>query len=171
VIAAVLAATLACLLPPVDAPVVRPFQAPACQWCPGHRGIEYATAAGEPVRAAAAGVVTFVGRVAGVRYVVVRHIDGLRATYGGLATPAAANPTPVGPWQGRAVQQGAVLGVTVGHLHFGLRDGDQYLDPAPLLAVRRDRPRLVPGDGNGRRPGRASPPSCRAEVRVAPGAR
>ena len=48
-----------------------PFRAPACAYCPGNRGLEYDAAVGSPVRAAAAGTVTFAGVVAGVRYVVV----------------------------------------------------------------------------------------------------
>ena len=148
----------ACLLPPVDAPVSRPFLAPACEWCPGHRGIEYATGAGHEVRAAAAGTVTFNGSVAGQRYVVVRHADGLLATYGGVVSPGLV--------AGRQVRQGAPVGRTTGRLHFGLRDGPTYLDPAPLLAIRIGRPRLVPIDGVGRRRARGGRLACPVEVRV-----
>ena len=76
----------ACWLPPVDAPVVDPFRPPPCTWCAGNRGLEYGTPSGVAVRAVAAGEVTFSGTVAGERYVVVRHADGRRATYGGLAS-------------------------------------------------------------------------------------
>ena len=79
-----LAQVPACLLPPVVAPVVDPFRDPGCAWCPGNRGLTYGVATGTVVRAAAAGSVTFSGRVAGTRYVVVEHAaGGLRATYGG----------------------------------------------------------------------------------------
>ena len=54
-------------------------------------GSRYAVAAGTPVRAAAAGTVTFSGVVADVRYVVVRHADGLLATYGGLSSTHAGS--------------------------------------------------------------------------------
>ena len=67
------AAGVAVLLAAGRRPVVDPFRAPACAWCPGNRGLEYAPPPGPPVRAVAAGVVTFTGVVAGTRYVVVDH--------------------------------------------------------------------------------------------------
>jgi murein DD-endopeptidase MepM/ murein hydrolase activator NlpD len=129
----------ACWLPPVDAPVVDPFRAPPCTWCAGNRGIEYGTPSGTAVRAVAAGEVTFSGTVAGDRYLVVRHADGRRATYGGLESSTLR--------VGDAVVAGVIVGVTAAHLHFGLRDGDTYVDPAPFLGRLVGRPRLVPDDG------------------------
>ena len=32
--------------PPVDGPIIDHFRPPACSWCPGNRGIDYAVAAG-----------------------------------------------------------------------------------------------------------------------------
>src|SRR4051812_38875494 len=75
---------LTCYFPPVVAAVVEPFDEPACTYCAGHRGIAYAVAAGTPIRSAAGGVVSFAGSVAGTRYVIVLHDDGLTATYGKL---------------------------------------------------------------------------------------
>ena len=138
-----------CLRPPVVAPVVDPFREPACEWCPGNRGLQYGAPPGSPVRAVAAGTVSFAGVVAGTRYVVVDHdVGGLRATYGRLASTRLA--------LGDVVAAGAVVGaVGDGGLHFGLRRGDTYLDPAPLLGRLVERPRLVPTDGT---PRRAAPP-------------
>ena len=141
------AAGAVCWLPPVDAPVVDPFRPPPCTWCPGNRGLEYGTPVGVAVRAVAAGEVTFSGTVAGERYVVVRHNDGRRATYGGLASSTLR--------AGDAVVAGMNVGITAGHLHFGLRDGDTYVDPAPFLGRLVGRPRLVPDDGTA---ARAAPP-------------
>lgn len=140
-----------CWLPPVDAPVVDPFRPPACTWCAGNRGLEYGTPSGTIVRAVAAGEVTFSGTVAGERYVVVRHADGRRATYGGLESSSLRT--------GDAVVAGVSVGLTAGHLHFGLRDGDTYVDPAPFLGRLVGRPRLVPDDGTAARP--APPPRLR----------
>jgi murein DD-endopeptidase MepM/ murein hydrolase activator NlpD len=137
-----------CLLPPVTAPVADPFREPACQWCPGNRGIEYAVAAGTPVRAAATGTVTFSGSVAGTFYVVVRHADGLRATYGRLTGSHLG--------VGDVVVAGAIVGTAAGGFHFGLRDGDRYIDPAPFVGRLVERVRLVPTDGSAPRP--APPP-------------
>jgi murein DD-endopeptidase MepM/ murein hydrolase activator NlpD len=132
-----------CLLPPVSAPVADPFREPACPWCPGNRGLTYDVPAGTLVRAAAAGVVTFSGSVAGTFYLVVDHADGLRATYGELAgSPLRA---------GDVVVAGATVGPSAGGLHFGLRIGDRYVDPAPYLGRLVERARLVPTDGSAAR--------------------
>ncbi len=132
-----------CYRAPVAAPVVDPFSAPACRWCPGNRGIEYATSPGSPVVAAAPGVVTFAGTVAGVRYVVIRHDDGRLATYGRLAAADVA--------VGARIVAGAPVGTTTERFYFGLREGGRYVDPAPFFARAWRRPVLVPVDGG---PGR-----------------
>lgn len=150
-----LALAEACWRPPVDAEVADPFRAPSCPWCPGNRGIEYNTGPGEPVRAVAAGTVTFAGSVAGTFYLVVGHSDGLRATYGGL--------TDVTLGAGDAVVRGMRVGTTVGRLHFGLRQGDAYIDPTPFLGYLVGRARLIPTDGSPERP--APPPVLRCGLR------
>jgi murein DD-endopeptidase MepM/ murein hydrolase activator NlpD len=137
-----------CLLPPVTAPVADPFREPACQWCPGNRGIEYAVPADTPVHAAAAGTVTFSGSVAGTYYLVVQHADGVRATYGQLTGSDFA--------VGDVVVAGTIVGASAGGLHFGLRVGDRYVDPALFLGRLVERARLVPTDGSPPRP--APPP-------------
>jgi murein DD-endopeptidase MepM/ murein hydrolase activator NlpD len=141
-----------CWLAPVDAPVIDPFRAPACVWCPGNRGLEYGTAPGTTVRAVASGVVTYTGVVAGVGYVVVRHADGLRATYGGVSTDRFI--------VGQRVVARMVIGTTVATLHFGLRRGGDYLDPAPRIARLVHRARLVPVDGSAPRPLAPPVPRC-----------
>jgi murein DD-endopeptidase MepM/ murein hydrolase activator NlpD len=103
------------------------------------------------VRAAAAGRVTFAGVVAGVRYVVLAHADGLRATYGGLTSSLLS--------VGDRVPAGAVVGASGAGLHFGVRRGDVYLDPEPMLGELRRRPRLVPTDATA--PRSAPPPVLR----------
>lgn len=149
-----------CWAPAVDAPVVDPFRAPACAWCPGNRGIEYGTGAGVTVRAVATGTVTFAGPVAGTTYVVIRHADGHRVTYGNLA--------PVGWRAGAVVARGAVVGTTAGNLHLGVRagdgdgDDDRYVDPAGLIGTWHRRPRLVPVTGDAPNPAPAPILRCRA---------
>jgi murein DD-endopeptidase MepM/ murein hydrolase activator NlpD len=131
-----------CWDPPVAAPVVDPYRAPACTYCPGNRGIEYGPQPGQPVAAVEAGTVTFAGTVAGTRYVVVEHADGVRATYGRLATAAVG--------RGQQVAAGTRIGTTTDHFYFGLRrpsPSDDPIDPTPLIGVRRFPPRLVPLDG------------------------
>ncbi|MDJ0768593.1 MAG: M23 family metallopeptidase [Ilumatobacter sp.] len=137
-----------CWAPPVTARVTDPFREPACRWCAGNRGIEYGTPPGTTVRAVAGGRVSFAGDVAGTTYVVVRHRDGLRTTYGNLRHTHLDD--------GDLVVRGARVGTTDGRLHFGLRDGSRYVDPSPYLGRWMRRPRLIPVDGS---PGRPSPPA------------
>ena len=149
-------ARVTCYLPPVDAPIVQPFAAPPCPYCPGHRGVEYDVAPGTPVRAGAPGVVTFSGVVAGTRYLVVLDDDGLSATYGMLASSTAAD--------GARVRVGEIIARTGPRLYFGLRRDETYLDPEDYLGVVRHRPRLVPSSGLPGRPSRPMPPTCPAAV-------
>ena len=134
----------ACYVPPVNAPVMDPFRAPACAYCPGNRGLEYRPQSGSVVRAAAGGVVGFSGVVAGVRWIVVEQRDGRTASYGYLTAVFVAN--------GTAVRAGEPIAATSGRFYFGLRQGLAYVDPEPLIGRWRYRPRLIPSDGSAPRP-------------------
>ncbi len=125
--------------PPVEGPIIDHFRPPPCSWCPGNRGIDYAVAPGTPVRASAAGTVTFAGAIGDQRFVTIAHADGLRTTYAYLAT--------ITVHAGQAVGQGTVVGTSGTTLHFGVRRGSVYLDPELLLAGWRLVARLVPSDG------------------------
>jgi hypothetical protein len=148
----VIAAT--CWRPPVVGTVVDPFRAPPCPWCPGNRGLEYDVGDRTPVTAASAGIVTFAGTVAGVRYVVIDAGDGRRQTYGRLATMQVG--------VGDRIVAAERVGSASGRFFFGVRRGDEYLDPAPLLGELRARPRLVPLDGAPRRAGSPTVLRCPA---------
>jgi hypothetical protein len=124
--------------PPVDAPVADPFRPPPGPYGAGNRGLDYGTTPGTPVRAAADGVVTFAGLVAGARHVTVLHADGLRTTASYLAT--------IDVVVGQHVHQGDRIGTTGDPLHFSARNGDAYLDPASLFADGAPQVRLVPFD-------------------------
>jgi hypothetical protein len=123
---------------PVDAPVVDPFRVPTSPYGPGNRGLEYGTQPGAEVRAAADGVVTFAGTVAGTRHVTIRHPDGLRTSYSFLDR--------IDVVVGQRVHQGDVLGTTAGRLHLGARVGDASLDPATLFDAGPPHVVLVPFD-------------------------
>jgi murein DD-endopeptidase MepM/ murein hydrolase activator NlpD len=125
--------------PPVDGPIIDHFRPPACSWCPGNRGIDYAVAPGTPVRASAPGVVTFAGAIGDQRFVTVLHADGLRTSYAYLATVAVH--------AGQAVGHDTVVGTSGATLHFGVRRGATYLDPELLFAGWRLVARLVPTNG------------------------
>jgi murein DD-endopeptidase MepM/ murein hydrolase activator NlpD len=129
-----------CLRRPVVARVVDPFRAPGCRWCPGNRGMDFATAAGTTVRAAASGNVVFAGSVAGVTWLTLSHAGDVLITYGPMDRLDVA--------LGDAVRAGQSLGTTAGWLHFGVRIGGRYVDPAPLFEqLVHLVPRLVRLDG------------------------
>jgi hypothetical protein len=121
--------------PPVDAPISDPFRAPATPYGSGHRGTEYATAAGTEVHAVADGSVTFAGVVAAKTWVTIRHADGVRTTYGPLQAITVRS--------GATVHAGDVVGVTAGPLLLTARVDEQYVDPASLFNGPR-RVYLVP---------------------------
>nr|WP_249420416.1 peptidoglycan DD-metalloendopeptidase family protein [Rhabdothermincola salaria] len=132
--------------PPVEGPIVERFDLPAERWQPGNRGVDYATAPGTPVHAAAGGTVLFAGDVAGSLHVTVAHPDGLRTSYSFLAATSVVT--------GAEVRAGDQVGMAGDSLHFGVRDGHgNYLDPEDLLGGELShRPVLVPGTGEGADP-------------------
>lgn len=130
-------------LPPVDAVLADTFRPPDSPYGAGNRGIDYATAEGEPVGAAAAGEVVFAGRVGSALHAVVLHADGVRTSYSFLGTVAVR--------RGEAVEAGDTVGTAgAGGLHFGARVGETYVDPLALLGQRQGRVRLVADPDEGR---------------------
>lgn len=116
--------------PPVE--VTAPFEAPPAPWAAGHRGVDLRAVPGTVVRAPAPGTVTFVGAVAGRGVVTVTHGDGLRSSVEPVA-PVVETGTRV-----RAGDPVGIVAPDGGHcaaaacLHWGVRRGDVYLDPAVL---------------------------------------
>lgn len=124
---------------PVEGRVITPYSNGSDPYASGqHRGIDIAAAAGTPVIAATAGVVTFAG-VAGSSglTVAVRTDDGFDTSYLHLAAVAVG--------AGERVASGAPIGSvgTTGrrsaaepHLHFGVREAGTrfaYRDPLDFL--------------------------------------
>ncbi|MCG5452612.1 M23 family metallopeptidase [Micromonospora sp. NIE111] len=158
---------------PVDGPPrpVRRFDRPPRPWLPGHRGVDLAAPAGAVVRSAGPGTVLFAGLVAGRPVVTVGHADGLRTTH---------EPVQPAVRPGQPVTAGAPLGELLrGHpgcpaeacLHWGLRRGEEYLDPLALLGlgpVRLLPAGPVPVSASGRQvsAGRAVPAAVRPAVRT-----
>lgn len=124
---------------PVAGPVARQFDPPDQPWLAGHRGVDLLVSAGTPVGAAMAGRIGFAGLVAGKPVVTVIH-GSLRTTY----EPVTATRTV-----GEPVGRGETIGILQeGHscaggscLHWGLKEGDVYLDP--MLLVTRPEVRLL----------------------------
>ncbi len=108
------------------------FSPPAQRWLAGHRGVDLTARPGQTVMAAGSGRVSFVGDIAGRGVVTVTHGD-LRTTY----EPVVATVAP-----GQTISRGQSIGVigSGGHcdvrcLHWGLVNGDDYLDPMLLLST------------------------------------
>ncbi|MDP8928785.1 MAG: peptidoglycan DD-metalloendopeptidase family protein, partial [Actinomycetota bacterium] len=127
--------------PPLAGRVVAAFDPPAQRWGAGHRGVDLAAVEGEAVRAAADGVVSFAGSIAGQAWVSLDHPDGVRTSYGPLGRVDVAS--------GQRVRRGDGLGTVLGGhrpaavaLHWGARRGGDYLDPLSLLKVDSWRPAL-----------------------------
>ena len=135
-----------CFAPPVDVPIAIGFARPECDYCPGHRGVEYHPPVSVPVHAVLGGVVSFSGRVAGTLYVVVAQGDGTRITYGMLLSRSVG--------AGDGVAAGQIVGYSSARLYFGIRDAqDQPVDPTGMLGHWVGRPRLIPVDGTAARTG------------------
>lgn len=113
--------------------VTRRFDRPDEPWLPGHRGVDLAASAGQPVLAPTDGQVTWTGVIAGRSVVVVSHGGGLRSTF----EPVVA-AVPVGTAVAGGQDVGAVT-ATPGHcaprtcLHWGVLRGETYLDPLSLV--------------------------------------
>lgn len=112
------------------------FLAPADPYGPGARGVDLAATVGEPVRAAAAGTIAFVGLVAGTPVVTVDH-GSIVSTY---------EPVVSGAHAGQRIPAGAPVGTVAALprrcgvrtcLHWGAYlEGSvprTYLDPLALL--------------------------------------
>lgn len=132
-------------LSPVPA-VVAAFDPPDSTYGAGHRGVDLAGRAGQAVRAALPGTVTFAGSLAGRGVVVVDH-GTTRTTYEPVTATAAIGAT---------VARGAPVGVLQlpgSHcfpracLHWGWIEGETYLDPLRLVGMGPVR--LLPLGGLG----------------------
>lgn len=127
--------------------VVRGWEPPATPYGPGHRGVDLAAPTGTPVRAVAAGRVSFAGRVAGRGVVSVELAGtGLRTTYEPVhASVRTGDKVAAGAVVGSVEAAGAHCGGVC--LHWGLRRGESYLDPLSLLPpwlLHRAPPILLP---------------------------
>ncbi|PZF14834.1 M23 family peptidase [Curtobacterium sp. MCPF17_011] len=112
--------------------VLRPWDAPATDYGPGHRGLDVPAPPGTPATAPADGMVAFAGQVGGRTVVTIDHGGGLVSTLDPVEPSVSA---------GTLVRRGDRVGtVGAGHcplttscLHLGARVDGAYVDPLPLL--------------------------------------
>ncbi|MFM8349615.1 MAG: murein hydrolase activator EnvC family protein, partial [Actinomycetales bacterium] len=127
---------------PVDpAVVLAEFNPPRDPWGPGHRGIDLAAEAGEPVRSIGPGNVAYVGVIAGKPVVAIKHPSGLRSTYEPVVAEVAIGALVQGGERIGIVADPSAPGARLGHcsarcLHLGLRYQGVYIDPMLLLRSR-----------------------------------
>lgn len=111
--------------------ITEPYRQPAHRYGTGHRGIDLRTVGDSVVQAPAAGIVAFVGDVAGRAIVTIDHGGGLVSTL----EPVTGSVSP-----GDHVEQGAIVGTLAagghtqaGELHLGARLDGEYINPLALL--------------------------------------
>jgi murein DD-endopeptidase MepM/ murein hydrolase activator NlpD len=125
--------------------VLRAFDPPDKPWLSGHRGVDLESASdGGPVTAPESGTVSFVGVVVDRPVITVDHGHGLRSSFEPVVSTLA---------KGDAVAKGQVLGTLLaGHcgpapcVHWGLRRGDEYVNPLEFVLDLRPSV-LLPLDG------------------------
>lgn len=122
---------------PLVGEVVHGFARPASEWAAGHRGMDIRALPGSEVRAPVAGLITFVGPVAGRGVIVLRTLEDDDVTL---------EPVEPAVVLGDVVNAGDIVGfLRSGHLggnslHLGIRVKGEYVDPAPYLPLQ---PRIV----------------------------
>lgn len=122
--------------------VVHRFAPPPTPYAAGHRGVDLAAAAGQPVRTALPGTVTFAGSIAGRGVVVVDH-GATRTTYEPVdASVRTGTQVGAGEPVGRVRPGPASHCFPATCLHWGWIAGETYLDP--LLLVGAGPVRLLP---------------------------
>ncbi|GER22573.1 hypothetical protein NCCP1664_10700 [Zafaria cholistanensis] len=126
--------------------VLKAFDPPAHDWLAGHRGADLEAAAGDTVRAPAAGTVAFAGTVVDRPVLTIDHGNGLLSSFEPVdGTPPAGTAVPAGAAVGRVGAGGHCGGRCV---HWGLRLEGVYIDPLDTVADRRPSVLLpVPKDG------------------------
>ncbi|MFV0476081.1 MAG: murein hydrolase activator EnvC family protein, partial [Pikeienuella sp.] len=117
---------------PTDAAISRPFSR-----TPGpdrNDGVDFATAAGDPVRAAGSGTVALISQSLGGlgTIVLIRHDNDYLTVYGRLADVTVSKGDRV--QSGQVIARVADLAPPQGpSLHYEIRRGAESIDPTPYL--------------------------------------
>lgn len=114
--------------------VVSGFDPPRSRYGAGHRGVDLAGRPGQPVRAAAAGRVSFAGSIAGRGVVVVSH-GATRTTYEPVTAVVGVGARVAAGDRIGTLQGGGSHCPPAACLHWGLLEGETYLDPLTLVGA------------------------------------
>lgn len=121
--------------------VVGAYRPPAQRWLSGHRGVDLAAAPGQEVRSPAAGTVSFSGTVVDRGVITVTTADGRRISMEPVAQQLPRG-TRVSAGQRIAVRDEQAVHEPCGTcLHWGVREGEEYVNP--LLFVGDLRPSVL----------------------------
>ncbi len=123
--------------------LLRAFDPPARPWLSGHRGVDLAASSDSAaVLAPAAGIISFAGTVVDRPVLTVDHGNGYRTSF----EPVESSLRP-----GTAVAAGDVLGRSrpahcgaIPCVHWGVRLGDEYVNPLTFVADLRPSVLLPP---------------------------
>lgn len=123
---------------PVSTPAAlsRAYLAPLTKFTAGHRGLDYLLNDGDEVFAPSNGQIAYIGSVAGKPVVSILHPTGLRSTLEPVCSTLLL---------GDFVETGQAIGVVCAHgykshcpnicLHWGLKVGENYLNPLALTGA------------------------------------
>lgn len=115
------------------ADVVRPFEPPPVRWAAGHRGVDLSASLGAEVVSPVSGVVTYAGAVGGRAVVTVTDVEGHRSSVEPLVPAVDVGQlVPAGAHLGTLAVEGSHCAPGT-CLHWGVRVGEEYVDPLSLL--------------------------------------
>lgn len=118
--------------------VLRQFDPPRRPWLSGHRGVDLGGTRGAEVRSPQGGTVVFSGWVVDRPVVTIDHGGGLRSSF-----EPVTGVSPVGAHVAKGEPVGTVALGDTRHcapddcLHWGVRSGEEYVDPLAFIEDRR----------------------------------
>ncbi len=119
--------------------VLHPFAPPAKPWLSGHRGVDFAAPQGTVVYAPTSGVVTFSQIVVNRPVLTIAVENGLRLSFEPVTSTLrvgerVAQGQTIGIVEGPSHCDGAAAGTGINScLHWGVRRGQEYLDPLQFI--------------------------------------
>lgn len=114
-----------------DVQVLRPFEGPAQNWLPGHRGVDLAARPALSVLAPQDGVVSFRGHVVDRPALVIDHGQGFKSSFEPVSSDLSVGDRVLSRQLVAELANGAHCSDRC--LHWGVRLHGDYIDPALLI--------------------------------------